>query len=441
VSAMKGTPIVAIVGKPNAGKSTLFNRIIKRRRAITHAKRGVTRDPVEERVEWNGIPFTLVDTGGFVTGDRDPIAADIRERVKRVARKADVVILVVDVDTGITGEDELLVRDMRRERDKIIVAVNKVENDADRWGTHEFHRLGFSDAHPVSALHGSGIGELLDEVVSRLPKKSVPEEEEPLAIAIVGKPNVGKSSLVNALVGEKRNIVSEVPGTTRDSINVLVRRDGMEFMLVDTAGVKRRSRTEKGLGAITSFKSLASARNADIVAVMIDATEPISRQDVRVASEGHRARKGMMILVNKWDLVEKDTHTADRYVESVRRSMSFLSYAPVITISALTGLRIEKVLPLAMNIQKARERRIATSELNRVLERIVNASTPSYQGGGVGKIYYATQTGAEPPTFTLFVNKAAYFPRSYIRYINNQIRKMFTFEGTAITISLKSKER
>ncbi|MDD4856502.1 MAG: ribosome biogenesis GTPase Der [Candidatus Krumholzibacteria bacterium] len=438
---MKGMPIVAIVGKPNAGKSTLFNRIVKRRRAIMHSTRGVTRDAVEERVEWNGVAFLLMDMGGFATGVKDQISADIRERVKEVARKAAVVILVVDVDTGVTDEDESLVRAMRRERDKIVLVVNKVESDPDRWGMHEFHSLGFSEAYPVSAVHGSGIGEILDEVVSRLPKRSAPEGEEPLAIAIVGKPNVGKSSLVNALAGEKRNIVSEIPGTTRDSVSILVRRAGKEFILVDTAGVKRRSRTQKGLGAITSLKSLSSARNADIIAVMIDATEPISRQDVRVASEGHKARKGMMVLVNKWDLVEKDTQTADRYVESVRESMSFLSYAPVITISALTGLRVEKILPVAMSIQKERKRKITTSELNRIIERAVDASPPSYHGGGIGKVYYATQTGTEPPTFTLFVNKAAYFPRSYIRYINNQIRKVFTFDGTAITISLKSKER
>jgi GTP-binding protein len=439
---MKRIPIVAIIGKPNAGKSTLFNRIVGRRKAIMHATPGVTRDSVEERVEWNGIPFLLVDTGGFTTGSRDQITADVRARVKRIIKEASVVILVADVDTGLTGEDESIMRETRRERDKMVLAVNKVENDADQWSAHEFHRLGLSNMYTVSSLHGSGIGELLDEVVSRLPRKPVTQGETPLAIAIVGKPNVGKSSLINALAGEERNIVSEAGGTTRDSVNILVRREGREFILVDTAGVKRRSRTERGLGAITSFRSLASARNADVVAVMIDASEPVSRQDVRVASEGHRARKGMMILINKWDLVEeKDSMTVNRYIESVRRAMPFLSYAPVITVSALTGLRIERILPLALGIQTARERAIATSRLNRTIERIVNESPPSYHAGGIGRIYYATQTGTKPPTFTLFVNKAAYFPRSYIRYINNQLRKVFTFEGTAITISLKSKER
>lgn len=439
---MKGIPIVAIVGKPNAGKSTLFNRIVRRRKAIMHATPGVTRDAVEERVEWNGVPFVLVDTGGFgVDGGTDRLTASVRSRVRSIASGASVIIFVADVDTGSTVEDESLLHALRREREKIVLVVNKVENDADRWNMHEFHRLGLATVFPVSAVHGSGIGELLDEVVSRLPRSTARAGSEPLAIAIVGKPNVGKSSLVNAIVGEERNIVSEIPGTTRDSVSILVRRDGKEYVLIDTAGVKRRARTARGLGAITSFKSLSSARNADIVAVMIDASQPISRQDVRVASEGHRARKGMMILINKWDLVEKDSLSADRYVEAVRRAMPFLSYAPVLTVSALTGLRVERIFALAAAIEKARERKVTTSELNKRIEGIVEKSPPSFYSGGTGKVYYATQTGTKPPTFTLFVNKASYFPRSYIRYLNNQLRKMFTFEGTAITLSLKSKER
>lgn len=438
---MKKTPIVVIVGKPNAGKSTLFNRVVRRRKAITHATRGVTRDSNEERITWNGVTFTLVDTGGFSTDTKDRITAEIRARVKSAAREAAAIVFVADIDTGVTAEDESLLRDLRRERDKMILVVNKIENDADRWNVHEFHRLGFKDMHVVSALHGTGIGEMLDDVTSRIPRKAGDAGPEPIAIAIVGKPNVGKSSLVNALAGEERNIVSDIPGTTRDSVGIVIRRGGKEFILIDTAGVKRRARTERGLAAITSHKSLSSARNADIVAVMIDASAPISRQDVRVAAEGHRARKGMMILINKWDLVEKDSGTSERFAAAVRESMQFLAYAPVVTISALTGLRVERIFPLAEAIKKARERTIKTSELNKALEAIVAKNPPSHHAGGTGKVYYATQTGVKPPTFTLFVNKSAYFPRSYIRYLNNQIRKLFTFEGTIVTISLKSKER
>jgi GTP-binding protein len=438
---MKGMPTVAIVGKPSAGKSTLFNRIVGRRKAIMHATRGVTRDPVEETVVWNGVSFVLVDTGGFSADMNDRITREVRRRVVGAAREAAVVVFVADVDTGVTEEDQSLLRDLRRERDRMILVVNKIENESDRWSAHDFHALGLKDMHLISAIHGTGIGELLDDVAARLPRKGGVAGPEPIAIAIVGKPNVGKSSLVNALVGSERNIVSELPGTTRDSVSTRARRKGKEFILIDTAGVKRRARTEKGLAAITSYKSLASARHADVVAMLIDASSPISRQDIRVASEGHRARKGMMILVNKWDLVEKDSHTSERFVEAVRSAMPFLSYAPVVTISARTGLRVEKIFPLALAIREARQRTVKTSELNKALEAIVAKSPPSHYAGGTGKVYYATQTGVKPPTFTLFVNKASYFPRSYIRYLNNQLRKVFTFDGTIITISLKSKER
>jgi GTP-binding protein len=438
---MKRAPMVAIVGKPNSGKSTLFNRIIKRRKAIAHATRGATRDTIEERVLWSGVEFILMDTGGFGMGAPEHLDKEVRERVRRAADEAAVVIFVADVDTGPTEEDDALLRDLRSARGKMICAVNKVENDADRWSVHDFHRLGFKDLHAVSALHGTGIGELLDDVVARLPRRKAAPRVEPLVIAIVGKPNVGKSSLANALAGSERNIVAEKPGTTRDSIGILIRRAGREFIIVDTAGVKRRSRTDRGLAAIVSLKSLASARGADIVLCMLDASQAISRQDVRVASEGHRARKGMIILVNKWDLVEKDSKTAQRFDATVREAMPFLFYAPILTVSALTRLRVDKILPLVVRVEQEREKAISTSDLNRCIQRIIDLNPPSHYAGGTGKVYYATQTGTKPPTFTFFVNKASYFPRSYIRYINNGMRKIFTFDGTAITISLKSKER
>lgn len=438
---MKRLPVVAIVGKPNAGKSTFFNRVVKRRAAIAHATSGVTRDTVEGRVVWNGVAFNLVDTGGFHFGARDVISRGVRERVFATAREAAVILFITDVDTGPTDEDEALLRALRDQRARMLLVVNKVENDADRWSSHEFHRLGFDPLFLLSALHGGGTGEILDAVVARLPRAAGRAAPEPVGIAVVGKPNVGKSSIVNAIVGEERNIVSEIPGTTRDSVSILVKREGKEYVLIDTAGVKRRARTARGLDAIASFRSLASARGADVVLVIVDASVPVSRQDVRVASEGHRARTGVIVLLNKWDLVEKDSKTADAFVRNVRESMPFLYYAPVLTVSAMTGLRIERILPLASRIAKARETRVATGPLNRAVEDLVASNPPGYYAGGAGKIYYATQTGTKPPTFTLFVNKSAYFPRSYIRYVNNQLRKSFTFEGTAITISLKSKER
>lgn len=438
---MKRRATVAIVGKPNSGKSTLFNRIIGSRSAITHPAPGVTRDRMEEPAEWNGVEFTLVDTGGFAFDRDDPLQTEITERVAKTAREAEVVIFLADVDTGPTREDEALLKALRMIWEKILIAVNKVDNETDRWETADFYRLGFEKLYPISALHGTGVGDLLDDVVSRLPKRPLRTEETAIRIAIVGKPNVGKSSLVNALVGEDRNIVSEEPGTTRDAVNLRIRYHNRDLILVDTAGIKRRSKTERGLGSISSLKSLKSIRQADIVLVTLDASGEITRQDTRIAGEAHKARKGVVILLNKWDLVDRETGAYERYVSNVRSSMQFLSYAPVLAISALTGQRLSRIFPLCLDIEEERNKKISTSELNMLVERLVQENPPRFYKGGTGKMYYMTQTGVKPPTFTLFVNKAAYFHRSYVRYINNNVRKMFTFEGTAITISLRSKKR
>jgi GTP-binding protein len=438
---MKRPSLVAIVGKPNSGKSTLFNRITGSRSAITHSLPGVTRDAMEEPVVWNGVEFTLVDTGGFAPAAEHSLQREISERVEKKALEADVVIFVADIDSGPTTEDENLLKALRRVHAKIILAVNKVESEQDRWSAAEFHRLGFKDIHQISALHGVGIGDLLDDVVGRLPRRSQPRTESPLRIAIVGKPNVGKSSLVNSLVGEERNIVSEEPGTTRDAVNLRLKYHGRDLVLVDTAGIKRRSRTERGLASISSLKSLESIRFADVVLLMLDASEEITRQDTRIGGEAHKARKGVVVLLNKWDLIAKERSTYERYLEKVRESMQFLSYAPVLTVSALTGLRLDRIFPLCIKIEAERRKRIPTHMLNDLVERLAEENPPRFYKGGTGRMYYMTQTGINPPSFTLFVNKAAYFHRSYVRYINNRVRKMFTFEGTAITISLRSKKR
>jgi GTP-binding protein len=438
---MKREAVVAIVGKPNVGKSTLFNRIVGSRSAITYKTPGVTRDRLEQRAEWNGVPFILIDTGGFSEGSEDPLEREITERVKRTVSEASVVIFLTDVDTGPTAEDEELLRALRPHLEKTILVVNKVENDADRWSALEFHRFGMKTIVAISALHGTGVGELLDGVVQRLPRRSPPEEEPAVRIAVIGKPNVGKSSLVNALIGEDRHIVSEEPGTTRDVISLRLRHHDREVLLLDTAGIKRRSRTERGLPAISSLKSLRSVKLADVTLVVIDAAEEISRQDVRVAAAPHKERTGVIILLNKWDLVGSEKGAFERFTRTVREEFAFLSYAPILTVSALTGLRVNRILPLCFTIQEERSKRIPTAELNRLLARLTDEHPPSFHGGGTGKMYYCTQTGVQPPTFTLFVNRASYFPRSYIRYLNNGIRKTFTFQGTIITLALRSKEK
>lgn len=441
---MKKNYKVAIVGKPNSGKSTIFNRIVGARKAITHKTPGVTRDVMESTASWNGKAFDIIDTGGFIFSKDDPLQKEIKKRILDTAAQADVIIFLVDSRTGPTSEDLALLKGLRDFRSKVICAVNKVENQDEVIEISDFYSLGFELLFPISAIHGRGVGDLLDEVTSKFPARIIrsTDDSSTLKITILGKPNVGKSSIINRLLGDERHIVSEEPGTTRDTINLHLRYHGQDVVIVDTAGIRRKSRKDRGLEGLTSLKSIRSVEEADIVVAVIDASENmISKQDTRVISIGHRARKGILILFNKWDLIEKEGFSYGVFEKMVRKAIPFVNYAPIISVSAKTGTRIGKIIPKCFEIQKEREKKIPTAKLNKLIEEFTLSTPPSFYKGGTGKIFYATQTGVKPPTFTLFVNNPLYFPRSYKRYINNQLRKLFTFEGTTVRILMRSRER
>jgi GTP-binding protein len=435
--ATKTPARVAIVGRPNVGKSTLFNRITGTRLALVHPAPGVTRDVQRCEAEWNGVAFEVIDTGGLFSGVYDPLHEDVEKRAMREALSADAIVFVADAVTGLTTADVEVASKLRGVTSPVFVTVNKVERKEARHAAAEFHRLGFDRVYPVSAMHGDGVGELLDDLVTCLPKRVATAPAEDLKLAVVGCPNVGKSSLVNRLVGSAAVIVDSKPGTTRDSIDVRVRWEGRSITLVDTAGIKRKSRTTDGLTALTALKSIDTISRADVVVLVLDASREISNQDVKVGSYAHKAAKGVMICVNKWDLVEKDNHTASSFERALRRSFAFLSYAPVVFVSALSAQRVSRIFPLAWRIREERARRLTTSEVNRFFQELAASSPPPSHAGGNGKIYYATQIEVAPPTFALSVNKRDFFARSYVRFLNNRLRQRYGFEGTLIRLRLK----
>ncbi len=434
---MKTPARVAIVGRPNVGKSTLFNRITRKRTALVHSTPGVTRDIQRSEAEWNGVAFEIIDTGGLFSGVADGLAQEVERRALREALSADAMIFVTDAVTGITAGDEEVAAQLRSASAPVLLAVNKTEKLSNKHAAAEFFRLGFENVYSISALHGEGIGDLLDELVERLPKRAASSADRDLKLAVVGRPNVGKSSIVNRIVGSEANIVDSRPGTTRDSIDIVTRWEGRTVVLVDTAGIRRRSRTRDGLSALTALKSIDAISRADVVVIVLDAAQEMAAQDVKVASYAHKAAKGIMFCVNKWDLIEKDNTTVPAFERKIRDTFAFLRYAPILFTSALEGQRISRIFPLAWRIKEAREKRIPTAEINRFVEEITRRTPPPSYGGGNGKIYYATQAEIAPPTFSLSVNRRAFFGRSYLRFLNNQIRDRYGFEGTLIRLRLK----
>jgi len=432
--------VVAIVGRPNVGKSTLFNRLTSKRRAIVHATPGVTRDIQRGQSEWNGCGFTLLDTGGIFSGLDDELITHVEQRAIDEATSADVILFVTDANDGVVSADEDVAQRVRTLGVPVLLVVNKTEKKLSQQGIGDFFRLGFEKLFAISALHGEGTGDLLDEVVSMLPHADVHVKSEDLRLAIIGVPNVGKSSLVNALVGTEQNIVDSRPGTTRDSIDITFSWNGQRVTLVDTAGIKRRSRTKSDVDTLSAVKSLESIERCDVVVMLLDASRAISAQDVRVGGYAHRASRGVLVCFNKWDTVNKDDKTYRDYERRFRSRFAYLSYAPVLFISALARQRVGRVLDTAWRVHEQRNHRILTAEFNRYIGDVIAGSPPPYHGGGTGKIYYATQVETAPPTFALFVNRAQFFGRNYVRYIANQIRRAYCFEGTRIKVQLVEKK-
>lgn len=439
-------PIVAIVGRPNVGKSTLFNRLIGERRAIVEDEPGTTRDRVYGTTDWRGLEFTIVDTGGLqdeqeiVTSQLHDIARRTREQANTAIDEADVILLMVDAKAGITAGDHEVADILRRADKPTILVANKADNPARRESAVEFYELGLGEPFAISSLHGTGTGDLLDQIVEALPHFEEEEETEGPNIAIVGRPNVGKSRLLNALLGEERAIVSDVPGTTRDSLDTQLEWAGQPLTLIDTAGIRRRGRVESGIEQYSVLRSMRAIDRSDVVLLVIDSTEPFTAQDLHIAGYIEEQKKGLVVVMNKWDLVQKTGTTMDEFRDMASEALDFMPYAPILFISAKHGQRVNQVLEQALVVVNERERRIPTAQINKMLREAVAKHPPPSRPGKWMKFYYGTQVDVNPPTFVFFCNdpKAIHF--SYRRYLENQLRAEFGFIGTPIRMSFRGRD-
>jgi len=430
--------LVAIVGRPNVGKSTLFNRIIEERHAIVEGEPGVTRDRLYARAEWGGKHFDIVDTGGIVPQSDDVFEKAIREQAMLAIEEADVILFAVDGRDGITPVDETIASMLRSGKKPVVLVVNKCDNAISDMNSAEFYALGLGDPYPISALNGRSTGDFLDAVIEHLDQGS-DEEDTRLKIAIVGRPNVGKSSLTNALLGKDRMVVTPVAGTTRDAIDSVVTYYGEQVVLIDTAGLRRRSQIKESVELYSTMRTSRAIDRCDVAVVVIDAVQGLEAQDKRIINEVEQARKGIIIALNKWDLIEKDTKTADMFMQKIRDELRTLDYVPIITISAVTKQRITKLVEMAKQIQQRREVRIPTHELNEELIAMLERTPPPSVKGRDLRINYVTQVSTEPPLFAFFLNFPELLPEAYKRFIERQLRNLHDLEGVPISFVFRKK--
>ena len=434
-------PTVAIVGRPNVGKSTFFNYIVGKRISIVQDEPGVTRDRVYAESTWRGRTFSLIDTGGIEPESEDIIISQMREQASIAINVADVIIFLTDIKQGVTAADKEIALMLKKSKKKVILVCNKADNYGKTSDDiYEFYNLGLGDPYPVSSVNAIGIGDVLDAIYENLPEKQEGEDDETIKVAIIGKPNVGKSSLINKILGENRVIVSDIAGTTRDAIDSNFENEFGKYVFIDTAGIRRKSKVDEKIEKYSVMRSLLAVERADVCILMIDANEGVTEQDTKIAGEAHEAGKAVIIAVNKWDEYEKDTNTTEKYKKEVYNKLSYLSYAPIIFISAKTGQRVHKLFEMINMVASQNAMRVSTSVLNQVLNEAIAIVQPPTDKGKRLKIYYMTQASTKPPTFVVFVNDKKLFHFSYERYLINQIRKEFTLTGTPVRMIVRERK-
>ncbi|MGM9532657.1 ribosome biogenesis GTPase Der [Intestinibacter sp.] len=435
-------PIVAVVGRPNVGKSTLFNKLAGKRISIVEDTPGVTRDRIFAEVEWLNKYFTLIDTGGIEKDNGDIIVSQMRNQAMLAVDMAHIIIFVVDGKAGLTAADKEVAQILRKTNKPVLLAVNKIDSVKQMDNIYDFYELGLGNPYPISSANSMGLGDLLDEVVEQFPKGLNTEyDEDIIRVAITGKPNAGKSSILNNLLGENRVIVSPIAGTTRDAIDTYFEKDGQQYLLIDTAGIRRKSKVYERVEKFSVIRAMSAVERADVVLIVIDATEGVTEQDTKVAGIAHDEGKGCIFVINKWDLVQKDNKTLGNYTKDIREKFPFMMYAPILFVSALTNKRMDKVLETVNTVANEHAKRVTTSALNDVIGEAVMLNQPPSDKGKRLKIYYGSQTGTKPPKFTLFINDKKLTHFSYQRYLENKIRENFGFEGTSIQFEYREKQK